>query len=168
MRPGEVWNWLTFGMFRRHRDLKGFDEEAQKAGGVSSGLDRGMKIVPTDRIVGSVSRWQNMRSDFYYASGGVTQRFLRIRKAIRRGNDLPPLELAKLSRPPESPDETPRSEYYVIDGHHRVAEGRRIGQAFFDAHVTEFKAGGPARPNEPTETSPPETAKPPSADQPPA
>jgi hypothetical protein len=35
------------------------------------------------------------------------------------------------------------SEYYVVDGHHRVAMARKLGQDFLDAHVVEYKVADP-------------------------
>jgi hypothetical protein len=144
VRLGDIWQLVLTRLLRRHRGIKGFDEEARQAGGVGSGLDRGIKIVPTERVVGSVSRWQNLRSDFFYRNGqAMTQRFHRIGAAMRAGKALPPVELYKLKRPKVG-DDSPVSEYYVVDGHHRVAMARKGGQDFLDAHVTEFKVGGPA------------------------
>jgi len=40
------------------------------------------------------------------------------------------------------------TEYYVVDGHHRVAMAKKLGQDFLDAHVVEYRlnqAGPPAR-----------------------
>jgi hypothetical protein len=124
--------------------VKSFEQEAKGGGGVASGLDRGIKTVPTERIVGSVSRWQNLRSDFFYRTGqAMTQRFHRVGQAMSSGKPLPPLELYKLKRRPTAPGESPPSEYFVVDGHHRVAMARKLGQDFLDAHVTEFRGATP-------------------------
>jgi len=117
---------------RPHRGLRSFEHALRDAGGVASAVDRGIVEVPTDKVVGSVSRWQNLRSDFFYRTGqAVTQRFYRIGEAMLTGRPLPPLELYKL-KPAQA------SEYYVVDGHHRVAMARRLGQDFLDAHVIEY------------------------------
>jgi hypothetical protein len=54
-------------------------------------------------------------------------RFRRIRAAQERGAVLPPVDLYKLGY-----------DYYVLDGHHRVAAARATGQLETDAVVTEF------------------------------
>src|SRR5437868_6964363 len=119
-------------LVRRHGPARSFSEAMQQAGGISSSVDRGVVTVPTEHIVGSVSRWQNLRSDFFYRTGRqMTRRFVRIGQAMRAGKVLPPIDLYKLKGP--------RSEYYVVDGHHRVAMARLLGQDFMDARVREFR-----------------------------
>src|SRR5260370_39542404 len=59
------------------------------------------------------------------------------------GKALPPRELYKLRRRASTPGGTPRSEYFVVDGHHRVAMARRLDQHFVDAHVVEYRAPEP-------------------------
>jgi hypothetical protein len=54
------------------------------------------------------------------------------------GNALPPVKLYKLTRRSSAREDSPQSEYYVVDGHHRVAMARKLGQDFLDAHVTEY------------------------------
>jgi hypothetical protein len=46
---------------------------------------------------------------------------------MERGAIMPPLELNRL-----------RDEYYVLDGHHRVAVAKEIGMAYLDAHVVDY------------------------------
>jgi hypothetical protein len=31
------------------------------------------------------------------------------------------------------------TEYYVVDGHHRVAMAKKLGQDYLDAHVVEYR-----------------------------
>ena len=95
--------------------------------------------------MGSVGRWQNLRSDFFYRKGDVTERFVRIGRAMMRGVDLPPIEVYKLKRRSGGTDRAaPNSEDYVVDGHHRVAMARELGQDFLDASVKEFETRGTA------------------------
>jgi hypothetical protein len=155
----EVWRFLRQRLWRERQGIKSFQAEADRAGGVTSGLDRGIKSVPTEKIVGSVSRWQNLRSDFFYRKGqAMTQRFHRVGDAMRSGKALPALELYKLKRRPGAPGESPASEYYVVDGHHRVAMAKKLGQDFLDSHVTEFRGASPTDAPAP---APDETPKPP-------
>jgi hypothetical protein len=46
---------------------------------------------------------------------------------MENGMEMPPLDLYKL-----------KTDYYVLDGHHRVAAARQLGQLYLDAIVTEF------------------------------
>jgi hypothetical protein len=125
---------LGFG--RRHGDVRRFDQDLDAAGGLRAQVDRGFKEVPVEKIVGSVGRWQNLRSDFFYKSGKVTGRFKRVGEAMEQGKSLPPLELYKV-KGPEQP-----STYYVVDGNHRVAMAKQLGVDSLDAHVVEYKVDG--------------------------
>jgi hypothetical protein len=119
---------------RRHRDVRSFDADVAATGGVAGRVDRGFKEVPLDKIVGSVGRSHNLRSDFFYKTGqAVTARFRRVGQALVEGKPLPPLELYKVKEP-EQP-----STYYVVDGHHRVAMAKQLGQDALDAHVVEYR-----------------------------
>lgn len=44
---------------------------------------------------------------------------------------LPPVDLYKI-----------KDKYYVVDGNHRVAAAKEIGQIYIDAYVTEFLPTG--------------------------
>jgi hypothetical protein len=139
MGPGDALRFLLRRLRRDHRGLKNFAEEARHAGSIDSAVDRGVKTVSTAKVVGSVSRWQTLRSDFFYRTGkAMTQRFYRIGEAMEAGKALPAVELYKLMRRGSSREDSPQSEYYVVDGHHRVAMARKLGQDFLDAHVTEY------------------------------
>ena len=57
--------------------------------------------------------------------------------AMSRDEVLPAIDVYELRTP--CPDGRTRSEYYVVDGHHRVAVARRFGQEFLDAHVVLYR-----------------------------
>jgi hypothetical protein len=123
-----------------HGRAKCFERELQQAGGVVGAVDRGFREVPTARVVGSVSRWQHLRGDFLDRTNPrITERHLRVAQAMREGTPLPPLELYKIRLPQPDTATGPASEYYVVDGHHRVAMARRLGQDYLDCHVVEYK-----------------------------
>jgi hypothetical protein len=104
----------------------------------------GVHIVPTEKVVGSVGRWQHLRSDFFYKSGAITQRFINIGKAMQQGKVLPALDLYKIKMRRQRGTEVREiTEYYVVDGHHRVAMARKLGQDFLDAVVVEYQLAGP-------------------------
>ena len=132
--------WLWHTLLRRHGRVKSFERELERAGGLAGRVDRGVHTVPTEKVVGSVGRWQALRSDFFYRTGrAVTARYRRVGKAMEQGVELPAIDVYKISRPPRAPrDAPPASEYYVVDGHHRVAMARRFGRAFLDARVVEY------------------------------
>ncbi len=127
-----------------HGDAKSFEKDVEGAGVVGR-VEGGMRTIPAEKIVGSVGRAHNLRSDFFYRTGqAMTGRFVRIGKAMQEGKVLPPIEVykAKLRRQ-EGEREVERTEYYVVDGHHRVAMAKKLGQDFLDAHVVEYKVAGP-------------------------
>jgi hypothetical protein len=128
--------FARLGLGQKHRDVRRFDQDLGAAGGVRGQVDRGFKEVPVGKIVGSVGRWQNLRSDFFYKSGQITGRFKRVGEAMEKGKSLPPLELYKV-KGPEQP-----SAYYVVDGNHRVAMAKKLGFDSLDAHVVEYKVDG--------------------------
>ena len=155
----ERWRMLLKRLLRRHGDVKSFEHEIHALGGMVGSRDAGITTVPTARVVGSVSRWRNLRSDFFYRHGqAMTERFVRIGSAMRQGKAFPPLELYKMKVPrPGGKGDREVSEYYVVDGHHRVAMARKLGQDFLDARVVEYQvvpAADDAAPSDLAPTTP--------------
>lgn len=143
MQLSAVWRRVIRALARRHRDAKSFEHELRAKGGMTGRSDLGPRVVPTEKVVGSVSRWQNLRSDFFYRHGqAITARYKRVGEAMQQGLHLPPVELYKLRGPRDQKKTAAVSEYYVVDGHHRVAMARQLGQAFLDAHVVEYQVHG--------------------------
>jgi hypothetical protein len=140
-----------------HGEVRSFEHEIEASGAIVGRSDRGYKEIPTTKIVGSVGRAQNLRSDFFYKSGRVTARFTSIGRAMAEGKTLPPLEVykVKMGRPANDTREPkPVTEYYVVDGHHRVAMAKKLGQDYLDAHVVEYRlATGQAPPTRTVETN---------------
>jgi hypothetical protein len=135
---------------RKHGDVRSFDQDVEAVGGVRGQVDRGFKEVPVDKIVGSVGRSANLRSDFFYKSGEVTGRYKRVGEAMEQGKSLPPLEVYKLKGKEE--DGTPaESRYYVVDGNHRVAMAKQMGFDALDAHVVEYRVDGKVPEGAPTQ-----------------
>ena len=130
-----------------HGQARSFETEVEHAG-IQARVDAGMKIIPAAKVVGSVGRSQNLRSDFFYRTGAaMTARFRRIGQAMEEGKVLPPIEVykAKLRRSDaDTGREIEKTEYYVVDGHHRVAMAKKLGQDYLDAHVVEYKVAPPA------------------------
>ena len=130
-----AWRFLL----QPHGEVKSFEQEVEAAG-IAGRTEGGMKTIPVTKVVGSVGRAHNLRSDFFYKSGKITSRFLRIGEAMRKGKDLPPIEVYKAKLPRPVGDRTaPVTEYYVVDGHHRVAMARKLGQDYLDARVVEYQ-----------------------------
>ncbi len=132
-------------------DIAGYGQVAQRYVGTAS--------VCVDSIIGSVGRAHELSSDFLplrktWGFSRENARYRWVKKAMsqagmvdvddvpsvsarfyshdgylaERGTTLPLVELYKLG-----------NAYYVLDGHHRVAAARSLGQVEMDAVVTEYR-----------------------------
>ena len=110
------------------KHLRNFADDLAQTGAVTP-VPLGLREVPLDRIVGSVGRARDLDADFLPLSARRRQddRFRRITRAMTDGQALPPIQLYKLGY-----------NYYVLDGHHRVAVARSLGISELDAEVTEY------------------------------
>lgn len=112
------------------QELDSFSAAAERSGPLVRCPSR-LQTVEVARIVGSVDRASELRADFRPARsarrGGDDQRFERVRNAMECGKHLPAIQLYQLGY-----------GYYVVDGHHRVAAARQLGQLEIEAHVVEF------------------------------
>jgi Domain of unknown function (DUF4032)/ParB-like nuclease domain len=109
-------------------------EEAQRAHGALTGRPLGVIQVPLDEIVGSVGRARYFPQGLRPGRGLTPSRVRRLVEALHHGEVLPPVVLYRLGH-----------EYYIADGHHRVAAARMAGQKEMDAEVLAFlpEARGP-------------------------
>src|SRR3954447_13348172 len=87
---------------------------------------RGLREIPLDSIVGSTDRTRGFDRLFRPTSALGRQRFERIAAAVRRGQDVPPIDVYQVGE-----------AYFVRDGHHRVAVYRALGRDSIWALVTE-------------------------------
>jgi hypothetical protein len=101
-------------------------EEVIEALGFVSERRLGLQVVPLDAIVGTVDRGRDFDRRFRPTSGRVRSRWEHIATAMRRGEAMPPVDLAKIGE-----------LYFVRDGHHRVSVARALGWSEIDAYVTE-------------------------------
>ena len=99
--------------------------------GASARVYRGMRTVPVAQIGGNVGRCSDFDSDFMPARASVKERWKRIDRAFRRGEELPPVSLYKIG-----------GFYFVLDGHHRISVAHYHGMRWIDAEVTEFGGAG--------------------------
>ena len=137
-------------LLRRRDAVKCFEYELRAAGPLLGRADAGVRTVAVDEIVGSVSRWQSLRADFLNRDAPVlTERHRRIAAAMQADTPLPVLQLYRLSvLQPGAGGSIAHGEYYVVDGHHRVAMAKKLGQDFLDAHVVEYRVA-PDQPGQP-------------------
>jgi hypothetical protein len=102
-----------------------FDEVVAALGRLQE-RDAGLQLVPLDAIVGTVDRTRGFDRHFRPTTPQVRARWERIATAMRRGEEMPPVDLYKVGE-----------VYFVKDGHHRVSVSRALGYHVIDARVTE-------------------------------
>jgi hypothetical protein len=102
-----------------------FDEVVAALGRVRE-RDAGRQVVPLDAIVGTVDRPKGFDRHFRPTTAQVRRRWEGIATAMRRGDELPPVDLYQVG-----------DAYFVRDGHHRVSVARALGYDVIDARVVE-------------------------------
>src|SRR5260370_19211150 len=88
--------------------------------------------VPIDHIVGSVEPTRCFDRHFRPTSQLPRTRFERIAADIYCGRGMDPVELYRCG-----------DQYYVLDGHHRVAVVRAAGQRWVLANIAEVRRNAP-------------------------
>jgi hypothetical protein len=106
-------------------------EEAQRAHGALTTRPLGVIQVPVNEIVGSVGRARYFPQGLRPGRGLTPSRVRRLVDALNHGEVFPAVLLYRLGH-----------EYYIVDGHHRVAAARMAGQQDIDAEVVAFLSEG--------------------------
>jgi hypothetical protein len=88
-----------------------------------------LQDVPTDRIVGSVGRYQDFTRAFFPRGDHLRGRWENIDQLVATGQRLPPVELYKVGQ-----------VFFVRDGNHRVSVARHRGLSSIEAQVWEYDA----------------------------
>ena len=95
----------------------------------------GMQVVPVDRIVGTARHPSQNTDDFrplpQLRGRNWAGRWQRLNRAMQQLVTLPPVDLLRTGR-----------DYWVVDGHNRVAAARRSGVVGLDADVVELLLPG--------------------------
>lgn len=102
-------------------------EEVQRALGALAARPLGVIQVPIDEIVGSVGRARYFPRGLRPGRGLTPSRVRRLIAALDHGEVLPPVLLYRIGH-----------EYFVADGHHRIAAARLFGQQYVDAEVVAY------------------------------
>jgi hypothetical protein len=101
----------------------------------------GLKTVPIDRIVGTLRHPSQNTADFRplprLRGRNWSARWQRINRAMDRLETLPPVELVQVG-----------DDYYVADGHNRVAAARQARAVDVDADVTQLVLPGVTHPGQ--------------------
>jgi hypothetical protein len=108
--------------------IRSFDADAERRGPLARWV-LGLRTVEVSRIVGSVGRAAELDLSFRTSnrSPAERERYERVLRGLRGDASLPPVVLYKLG-----------AAYYVLDGNHRVAAAKELGQVEIEAEVTEF------------------------------
>jgi hypothetical protein len=110
-------------------------QDLQNALRAHNRVRRGIRVVDTEKIVGSVGRGKDFDRRFLPLRASTGERWKRVDVAFHGGADLPPVTLYKLG-----------GAYFVLDGNHRISVARFHGLRAVEAEVTEFlpaRAGVP-------------------------
>lgn len=91
----------------------------------------GLQQVETDKIVGSVSRFNDFDRAFLPRQTHTRSRWESIDRAYFSDVILPPIDVYKIG-----------DVYFVKDGNHRVSVARERGQVYMDAYVIEMDIPG--------------------------
>jgi hypothetical protein len=105
-------------------------EDAARSMGARNKMWLGRKVVPVDKVVGSVGRFRDFDGEFLPTRRSIEQRWKRVDRAFQYGVDLPPVVLYKLGE-----------HYYVLDGNHRISVARFQGVRWIEAEVTRLYVG---------------------------
>lgn len=124
-----VATWVTRHVGRR--PVQSFLLASEQVGPTTP-VPIGLQEIPVARVVGSVGRWRELATDFRPRRPRWDkvddERYQRIEAALRRGQTMPPIVTYLLD-----------GDYYVLDGHHRVAAAKALDQVFIDAEVVEYQ-----------------------------
>lgn len=107
------------------------------AAGSATRRPLGMRVVGVDRIVGTARQPSQNTDDFLplpqLRGRNWDARWQRLNRAMRQLVTLPPVDLLRVGR-----------DYWVVDGHNRVAAARQNGVVGLDADVVELLLPGVA------------------------
>jgi len=122
--------WWNIVFKLRQDALKSFYAESRGRRYLNS-IDRGIRAVEVNNIVGSVGRPLDFSRNFSLKGMDrkphIRSRVESIEEAMKEGKPLSVVELYKID-----------DEYYVLDGHHRLIIAKGQKRKFIDAHIVEY------------------------------
>lgn len=121
-RLANVWNRLT----GKPGTLLSFEPERSQLNGVT-GLDRGVREIPVESIVGSVNRSAEYDRQFRPLNPALKSRWINVH-VLSEYRGWEPVIVHKIG-----------DDYFVEDGHHRVSVARHSGLAYIEAQVYEYQ-----------------------------
>ena len=111
--------------------LLSFDEVKGSLGAFNQ-VYLGMRVVPVEKIVGSVNRYRDFDRTFLPVKANLETKWKRIDRAFHWSEELPPVSLYKIGE-----------KYFVVDGNHRISVARYQGVKSIDAEVIEIRSQMP-------------------------
>ena len=110
------------------KTAKSFKDDQLKESAFEA-VDRGIQRVALDQIVGSVGRYRDFDSKFRPKHHVATERYTKIKQALREGRALSPVKLYQI-----------KDKFYAFDGNHRIAAAKELNRLDIDSHIVEFIA----------------------------
>ncbi|MCS6908552.1 MAG: universal stress protein [Anaerolineales bacterium] len=111
-------------------------EEVRKRLKAQGMIERGLRQIPLDAIVGSLGRYHDFTRDFLPKRDHIKDRWARVRVAFTGLTGIPPIEVYQIGE-----------AYFVKDGNHRVSVARQLGATHIQAYVTEVRTRVPLTPD---------------------
>ena len=124
------WRSVVSWLGKSENDLLPFDEVVKRIP-LKGQSYVGMKQIETDKIIGSVSRFQEFDRAFLPRQTHTRERWESIDKAYYKDVILPPIDVYQIGE-----------IYFVKDGNHRVSVARERGQLYMDAFVVRITIPG--------------------------
>ena len=91
----------------------------------------GLHSIETEKIVGSVGRAHELDDNFRYRDRRATGRYQRIEASMAQGKPMEPIKVLKVKR------DKRETQYFVMDGHHRVSHAKQHHFDEINAEITE-------------------------------
>ena len=115
----------------KSNELLAYDDVYKQLGGAGT-IERGIREIPLDAIVGSVGRYDDFTRDFLPKKDSIQERWARVKTIILNMTGLGPISVYQIGE-----------VYFVRDGNHRVSVARQLGTPTISAFVTEVRTRVP-------------------------
>ncbi len=110
-------------------------DEVRRTAPASGTMYRGRRTIEVSRIIGSVGKHEQFDMNFMPLSTASVEKWKRIDRAFRLGQELPPVSLLELGG----------DYYFVIDGNYRASVARFHRAEWIDVEVTSTSRSAHAR-----------------------
>lgn len=119
---------IAWRRWRQPQTAKSFNDDQQKEHAFET-IERGIRRVALNQIVGSVGRYKDFDSQFRPKHHLATERYQKIKQTLRDGHALPPVILYQI-----------KDKFYALDGNHRIAAAKELNHTDIQASIVEFIA----------------------------